>query len=128
MYVNLKLKFMKKMMVVFFLLFVCFSGFNQDKKKKSRKVRNLTEKIDAKLDSITRTPVFETIKGKEYYRFSHGVLNVVNDSILGVFILNERIHFTSHNGEIVFFEMDETTGRCYKKTLEQLLFTLEKEW
>lgn len=120
---------MKKSAVILLLsLFVCFSGFNQDKKKKSRKARNLTEKIETRLDSIIRTPVFETIQGREYYRFSNGVLEVVNtNSISGVFILNDRIYFSSHNGEIVFSEMDET-GRCYEKTLEQLLFALEKEW
>ena len=109
-------------------LFVCLSGFNQGKKKKSRKTRNLTEKIEIRLDSVVKTPAYETIKGIEYYRFSRGVLKVIKpDSISGVFILNDRIHFTSHNGAIVFSEIDET-GRFYEKTLEQLLFSLEEKW
>lgn len=119
---------MKKLLVFGILfLFLFFSGFTENTKKKSRRVKALIEKIDLRLDSIIQTQVYETIQGHKYHRFNRGVLTANSGDISGVFIIKDRVHFTSHNGEIVFSGIDET-GRCYRKTLEQFLFALEEPW
>lgn len=120
-------------------LFLSFSVIaeNSRKNKKTKKIQNLTEEISFKLDSILQTQAYETIQGREYYRFQNGVLTAFPDSISGafiltdsiseVFILTHRIYFTSHNGEITFSCIDET-GRVYRETLEQFLFALQGRW
>lgn len=119
---------MKKIAVFGILfLFLCFSGFTENTKKKSKRVKALIEKIDLRLDSMVHTQVYETIQGHKYYRFDHGVLTIISDTISGVFITTDRIHFKSHNGEILFSGIDEK-GKIYRKTLEQLLFCLEELW
>lgn len=119
-----------KKLVVFYLLCCVLSSmaYNHKPRREARRVKILIEKVNFKLDSLIQMEPYEVIKGRRYYRFCGGVLTPNSDTtIMGAFGGLDRIHFTSHNGEIMFSEIDET-GRCYEKTLEQLLFALGKEW
>lgn len=117
---------MQKIAIFVALLFILFSIVSAETPtKESKKVKALIEKVNSRLDSIIQNQPYETIQGDKYYRFKEGVFTVQLDTmIIGAFSMIDRIHFTSHNGVILFTGINEK-GKSFEKTLEQLLFSLE---
>lgn len=130
MYENLKNQItMKKLAVILLLtLCICFSGFTENTKKKSRKNKVLLGKIEMRLDSILQTQVYETINGHKYHRFSHGVLTSIPDTIVGVFIVEqERSHFKFYDRGIFFSDIKQKR-KIYRRELKQLLGVLKEPY